>query len=467
MSTATQRIVRLPPPVPAPNPADWQRRLRLVLATAACGSVFMVFLLWVHGGGVRALTSGGSVAVTSAGRLAGLVGADLLIIQVLLMARIPWVERVCGQDQLARWHRITGFTSFNLVLLHIVLVTFGYAGADRSGVVVEAWRLITTYPGMLLAAAGTIALILVTVTSVRVARRRLRYESWHLLHLYAYLGIGLALPHQIWTGQDFVLTAPARLYWWTLYIATAGSILVFRVGMPLYRSLRHDLRIAAVVPETDGVTSVYLSGRDLDRLPVQSGQFFNWRFLSGTGWMRAHPYSLSAAPRPDGFRITIKHLGDGSSQVPALRVGTRVLLEGPYGRLTGVRRQRHRLTFIACGIGITPMRALIETEYYRPGDAVLIYRARTPSDFTFYQEIEAIAQARGVATIYLPGPRGPAQWLPVGCRDGASTLRQMVPHIGDSDVYVCGPEPWMDAVIDSLDRVGVPIAQIHLERFAW
>jgi ferredoxin-NADP reductase len=150
-----------------------------------------------------------------------------------------------------------------------------------------------------------------------------------------------------------------------------------------------------------------------------------------------------------------------------LRVGTRVLFEGPYGRLTGLRRERHRLTLIACGIGITPMRALIETEYYRPGDAILIYRARTPSDFTFYREIEAIAQARGVVTVYLPGPRGAAQWLPEGYRDGAAALRHLAPAINDSDVFVCGPEPWMDAVIDSLDRVGVPVAQVHLERFAW
>ena len=60
---------------------------------------------------------------------------------------------------------------------------------------------------MLLATAGTALLVMVVVTSVRAARRRLRYESWHLLHLYAYLGVGLALPHQLWTGTDFVVLA--------------------------------------------------------------------------------------------------------------------------------------------------------------------------------------------------------------------------------------------------------------------
>ena len=76
-----------------------------------------------------------------------------------------------------------------------------------AGVLHEIWLLVTVYPGMLLATAGTAALIAVVVTSIRAARRRMRYESWHLIHLYAYLGVGLALPHQLWTGADFTASA--------------------------------------------------------------------------------------------------------------------------------------------------------------------------------------------------------------------------------------------------------------------
>ena len=69
------------------------------------------------------------------------------------------------------------------------------------------WNLTVTYPGMLLALGGTLALVMVVVTSIKAARRKLRYESWHLIHLYAYLGVGLALPHQLWTGTDFTSLA--------------------------------------------------------------------------------------------------------------------------------------------------------------------------------------------------------------------------------------------------------------------
>src|SRR5438477_332727 len=170
-------------------------------------------------------------------------------------------------------------TSFHLMVVHIVLITLGYAGQAHVNVFGELWDLVITYPGMLLATAGTLLLVMVVVTSMRAARRRLRYESWHLLHLYAYLGAGLALPHQLWTGTDFVGSPAATVYWWTAYTVAAGSVLVFRLGVPLGRSLWHDLRVAAVVPEAPGVVSVYLRGRRLHRLPVRAGQFFQWRFL--------------------------------------------------------------------------------------------------------------------------------------------------------------------------------------------
>ena len=256
----------------------------------------IVVFLWAKGSGVQNLTQSPSQALISAGRLTGLVASDLLLIQVFLMARVPAVERSYGQDELARRHRLVGFWSFNLLILHIALIILGYALGDRTDPVHETWNLLTTYGGILLAVAGTAALTLVTVTSIRLSRRALRYESWHLLHLYAYLGVGLALPHQIWTGNDFVSSPLARTYWWSLYAVAAGSVLGYRIAIPLWRTLRHGITVTSVVRESPDVVTVRMGGRGLHRLPVQAGQFFIWRFLDGPGWSRGNPYSLSAAP---------------------------------------------------------------------------------------------------------------------------------------------------------------------------
>ncbi|MFJ6196340.1 ferric reductase-like transmembrane domain-containing protein [Micromonospora sp. NPDC092111] len=458
---------RRTPHRPLPTAPGWWAD---VAGGAAVLSLLVVTALWTADRGVQELLSGAATGLTSAGRLTGLLSADLMLIQVVLMARVPLVERRFGQDRIARWHRLAGFTSFHLLLTHVLLTTLGYAGTARENVVTEAWLLVTEYPGMLLATAALALLVLVVVTSIRAARRRLRYESWHLLHLYAYLGIGLALPHQLWTGADFVSSTAARAYWWTAYLAALGSVLVFRLGLPAYRSLRHRVEVAAVVPEAPGVTSVWLRGRDLHRLPVRAGQFFGWRFLTGPGWSRAHPYSLSAPPSGDLMRITVKDLGDDSSRVAALRPGTRVLLEGPYGRLTGEHWRGGGITLLACGVGITPLLALLWELPYAPGQAVLLYRARTPQELAFRAELERLAAERGVLVHYLVGPRGrrPA-WLPAyaeGLAD-AEALRRLSPDIATHDVYLCGPDGWIDAARAATRAAGVPDRHTHHERFAW
>jgi predicted ferric reductase len=430
-------------------------------------SVVVTVALWLAGRGGQDLFGSGAASLTSLGRVTGLVASDLLLVQVLAMARIPWAERAFGQDRLARWHRWLGFSSFHLMLAHVVLITLGYAAIARAGFLAELWSLVWTYPGILLATAGTLLLVLVVVTSVRMARRRLRYETWHLLHLYAYLGVGLALPHQIWTGTDFVSSPWARAYWWTLYAAALAGVLVYRVGVPLARTLRHRVVVSRVVTEAPGVVSLHLSGRQLHRLPVRAGQFFVWRFLDGPGWSRGHPFSLSARPHRSMLRITVKDLGDGSRSLADLRPGTRVLLEGPYGALTADRRTRAATTLMAAGIGITPLRALLEE---LPPGATLLYRARDESELVLRAELDALAAARGHRVAYLLGRRASdTSWLPASWAhvDDAAALRHHVPDIADHDVFVCGPDAWADAATAALAAAGVPDSQVHLERFTY
>jgi predicted ferric reductase len=450
-----------------PAPLWWRDAI-----TAGCWArVTIVAALWITGRGPQGLGTSPAELFTSLGRLTGLVAADLLLLQVLLMARVPLIERSYGQDELARRHRLVGFWSFNLLLVHIVLITVGYALADHLNVLQETWTLVTTYGGMLLAVAGTAALTVVTVTSIRIARRRLRYESWHLLHLYAYVGVGLTVPHQIWSGADFATSGAARAYWWTSYAAAAGAVLAYRVGLPAWRTLRHRLTVTAVVEDRPDVVTVHLAGQRLHRLPVRAGQFFVFRFLDGTGWSRGNPYSLSAAPVGDRLQITAKNLGDGSGRLARLTPGTRVLIEGPYGRLTAESRVRTKVAMFACGIGITPMRALLEELEYAPGEAVLVYRAGTEANLVFRAELDALAEDRGVVVHYVPGHRipGRASWLPQSAaewRDDQALLH-LVPGLRDHDVFVCGPDAWMDAVHAAALDAGVPASQLHLERFTW
>lgn len=293
----------------------------------------------------------------------------------------------------------------------------------------------------------------------------MRYETWHFMHLCAYLAVILGFFHQVAIGRDFVDAPLARLYWWCLYATALAAVLVFRVGLPLGRGLRHGLRVHAVVPEGRGVVSVYLSGHRLDRLPARAGQFFLWRFLTRDHWWQAHPYSLSAMPDGVTLRITVKALGDASAALRRIRPGTRVLAEGPYGAFTSQARIRRSVLLIGGGIGVTPIRALLEELTQTRDDIVVIYRVHHPRDAVLLKEIQQLAHDHGTVLHVVTGPSTATG--PYGPVLGPRHLAVLVPGIAHRDVYLCGPPGMTTALLRTLATLGVPATQCHTERFAW
>jgi predicted ferric reductase len=461
--TSQQRVAARPRPAVSPRSA---RRIRgSDVVSVLVAQAVVIAVIWVGHGGLDQLGDGPSGILTALGQVTALYGTYLALIQLVLMSRSPWLDATFGMDGLAVAHRWLGFATVWLLLTHAIASTIGYAMADATGPLQEFWTLITTYPYVLMATVSAGLFGLVAVTSVKAARRRLSYETWYGLHLYAYLAIALGFLHQLFVGADFMHDRVAATYWVVLYLVAALMILVFRIGQPIWTSLRLDLRVANVVREAPGVVSLYLTGRDMDRLEVRAGQYFRWRFLTPDGWWRSHPYSISAAPNGEWLRITVKDLGDGSRDLQAIPIGTRVIVEGPYGILTDVRRTKPGVALIAGGIGITPLRALIEALPAARGDLTLLYRASRPADLVFVDELEVLARRRGIVVHYLVGRRGTPE-MPRDPLD-ARGLMTLVPDLLERDVYVCAPAPMMRSVEAALKVLGMPRGQIHAERFAY
>jgi predicted ferric reductase len=446
-----------------PLPRRWALRAS-DLGALAVGLAVLIVLMWVRHGGATELGSPAGL-LTAIGQLTALLGTYAALLQLVLMSRSPFLDQVVGPDRLAWLHRWLGFATAWLIGGHVVATTVGFALSEGRGVVDQLLIFVGTYQFVLLAAAGFVLFVLVTVTSVRAARRRLSYETWFGLHLYAYLGVSLAFAHQVAVGSDFVDDPVAVAFWVSLYVATVTLVVVFRVVAPLALAARHRFVVANVVVEAPGVVSLYVTGRDLDRLAVRAGQFFLLRLLTSDGWWRAHPFSLSAAPNGRFLRFTVKDLGDWSGgRLQGLPVGTRVILEGPYGVLTGARRTRPKVLLVAGGVGITPLRALLEALPASRGELSLVYRAPRPEDVVFRDELEAIARARGATLHYLVGRRGsPAVGLdPLG----PAALASLVPDVAERDVFLCGPLSMMDRACDALRQLRVPQSQVHVERFS-
>jgi predicted ferric reductase len=430
----------------------------LVLAGVAVANGLVVFALWWRAGGLHD-THGTAERLVSLGRITGLIGAYLSLVMILLLGRIPVVDRLVGLDRLAGWHRRIGHACLALLVAHTLLVTAGYTVGDNVSLGGEVGRLISTYPGVITATAGLVLLIGVVVSSVVIVRRRLRYETWYFVHLYAYLAIALGFSHQLATGSEFVGDAAARAYWTALYVVTLGTLVLFRVLVPVARSARLGLHVERVIPEAPGVVSLEIGGERLDRLRARSGQFFGWRFLTRDRWWEVHPFSLSAAPDGSRLRITVKDRGDFTARIGAIRAGTRVVVEGPYGGFTTSARRRPRVAMIAGGVGITPVRALLEEMPGGPGDIAVVYRVARDDDVILRSELDALAARRGAALHYVVGDHRDRDPL------SPEHLRALVPDIAERDVYLCGPPAMIDAIHASLRAAGVARRQIVTERF--
>ena len=417
--------------------------------------------LWVAAGGFWATRSLGD-ALNTVGRLTGMIGAYLALVQVVLLARMPWFERLIGFDRLTVWHRWNGKATLYLVVGHVIFTTWGYAENDQLSIWGEIKSLLgTTYPGMWTATVGTVLFIVVALSSYRIARKRLRYEIWYAIHFTAYASIALAWFHQIPTGSDLAALPTAEWYWRSLYIATLALLVVFRVLVPLGRTLYHGMRVTAVTTEAPGVVSLTIGGRRLDLLHAQAGQFFLWRFLTRGHWAEAHPFSLSTAPDGKSLRITVKGLGNFTRDLDQrIPVGTRVVAEGPFGAFTSAIRRHPNVVLIAGGIGITPVRSLLE----EIGSGVtVLYRALRDEDVVFRAELDRIAAANGATVHYLVGDHNDPAYAHLLSADN---LRELIPHIDASDIYVCGPPGMTDATAATLRSIGTPRRNLHIERFA-
>jgi ferredoxin-NADP reductase len=220
------------------------------------------------------------------------------------------------------------------------------------------------------------------------------------------------------------------------------------------------MRVSEVISEAPGIVSLIVTGRHLDRLHVKPGQFFIWRFLARGFWWTAHPFSLSQAADGKTLRITVKALGDHSAKLARLKPGTPVVVEGPFGAFTEEARTRPKALFIGGGIGITPVRALIEKTN---ADAVVLYRVVNSADVVFADELDRLEQERGIKIHYVVGDHAAAGGERLLSPEH---LRELVPDLDDREVYLCGPPAMVDAVDRNLHAAGISRRHLHVERFA-
>lgn len=481
------------------GPAHLRQGLRrrwasLAISIFVLGNCLGVIWIWGAGGedGIGYHWHNLTDALLSLGRITALLAGFFALLEVILLARLPFLERLVGFDKLTIWHRWNGHAVLDLALAHVAFSVWGYARTDGTSWYQEYWNWLTLpqkapaisskpgsgsvgslclsltcakpatspFPGIITATIGTALLIVVLVTSLVVFRRKLSYEWWYAIHFTAYAGIALAFLHMVPDGNDLHVDHVAGDYWISLFALTLALVVFYRLLRPIVNTFRFDLKVSEVIQEGPGVVSVRISGRNLDRLQTRAGQFFFWRFFTKGFWYTQHPFSISEAPDGSSFRITVKNLGDHSARFGEIPVGTRVFAEGPFGVFTAESRTTDKALLIAGGIGITPVRALLEQ---MGGDLVALYRVVSSEDIVFMDELDRIAETRGVKVNYVVGDHASEEGRNLL---SPKHLKELVPDIAERDVYICGPVAMIDSIVPNLRSADVSRRRLHVERFA-
>jgi len=384
-------------------------------------------------------------------RITALVGTYLILIQLVLIGRIKFLENLYGHDKLTRFHHYNGIVAFFLILLHGIFIILGYKIIYQ----ISFFAQFATYLGSDEISSAIIALfllIIAVITSIKFAKMKIKYEYWFIIHLITYIVIILAFGHQLEKGLDLRNTV-FYAYWIILYIVTVGLLVIYRLLIPLYNFYKHRFEVSKIVIENKDITSVYITGYNMDQFKFNGGQFGLFRFLSGWLSIESHPFSFSHNYSGNEIRITVKNLGDFTSKIKNIKKGTKVFIEGPLGVFNKKEITKKNVLFIAGGIGITSINSLIGDLKNTNLNLNLIYSVKKEDDFVFKKELESIN-----CKYHVSSKEG---------RLSKEIIQKYILNKKDIDVFICGPPMMNKHLLKILKEIGVLKKNIHFEMFSF
>src|SRR3989344_641632 len=397
------------------------------------------------------------------GRLAGLLGVYLVLWQLILIGRVKWIEKYIGLDKLANLHHYNGFFGLLFVVLHGLMILFAYASLSNWSIWLQLKQFIFVFEDTLSAIVALTLLIGIVLLSIAIVRKRMKYEWWYLTHLFTYFAILIAFGHQIELGSS--LQNPAfQGYWYFWYAFVFGNLIGYRFIRPAFLFWKHDFTVEKVVQETPSTVSVYITGKRMGEYNFEAGQFAFYRFFQPGFWLEKHPFSYSAAPNGKYIRITVKNLGDFSTRLSGLKVGTKVTIEGPHGVFTANFAQSGKFLLTAGGVGITPLRSLIDVLVKKQQDIILLYGNRTENEIIFKDELEELKiKFPNLKVVHVLS--GEENFSGEKGNIDREKIARLVPDLKERDVYLCGPAAMTKKLLNEVVSLGINKSQLHFEKF--
>lgn len=237
-------------------------------------------------------------------------------------------------------------------------------------------------------------------------------------------------------------------------------------------------KIDKIVDHTDKIRSLYLTPADGGSLaPFEAGQFLPIRVhptVGTRGLIRT--YSLSLPPSDDTYRITVKADGVASRYLQSLAVGTLLEARAPDGAFRVDARATGPAVFVAAGVGVTPIIAMLGHLAFegfrtrRLRNAFVFHAAHSKAGLLFADEFKALVEEGGGAfTVvrFLTDVTDAAAGIDFDRKGrlNLEVLKEMLPAPDECDFYLCGPPSLMREMYEGLLSMNVADSRIFSESF--
>ena len=388
----------------------------------------------------------------------GFVGLAMLGLEFALVARFEPVAAPFGEDALLQFHRQIGYVGLAFILVHFAISA--------------KWDEVT--PSKALAAPalvwfGMVALLaLVVLIGTSVWRRRLRlsYETWHLVHTALAVVLVLGALGHVLLVNEYVSSVWKQILWAFMSAAFVALIVWVRLIKPRL-ALSRPWRLERVTAERGDTTTLTLKPPPAVDFRFEPGQFGWFAFGRSPFSLTQHPFSFSSSAEREEVELAVKALGDFTSRVSELEVGTTVYVDGPHGVFSIDQDEGPGFGLIAGGVGIAGLISILRTmadrEDVRP--VVLFYANGEWDDVAFRDQLAELEDRLNLTVAHVL-TRPPADWKgETGYITAEILARHLPPGYRRFQFFICGPDPMMDAAEAALLQLGVPGERVHTERF--
>lgn len=390
----------------------------------------------------------------------GFIGLAMMGLQFVLTARYSKIGAPFGLDELLQFHGNAGYFAWAFIMGHFIILFL--ADSEYLKYLDPSVNL----PRALALSAVIIAITALIATTYWREKMNIVYEWWRASHGVLALFVVFIGTVHIMQVSFYISEIWQQFIWVSLSIAAIGMLLHNRVWRP-FQMKKYPWKIVQVNEEVDGTWSVEFEPDGHSGLEFNAGQFV-WITIGNSPFsIQQHPFTIASSTEQKNITLTIKELGDFTSQVGELEVGTTAFLEGPYGNFTLEASNSRHNVFIIGGIGVTPaisvLRTLRDREYRK--DVTVIYGTPSKELTPFYKEFRELSAELNLNVVHVLEEADDSWEGETGFIDEDILKRHLFDKLSTSEFFVCGPPPMMDVVETTLHEWGVPVYRIHSERF--